>query len=185
MAVFFTCIIFVGIGLIIFALILMLYEKKRLHDYRVDIKERKDELIRVIEDAEELISEMNRFADFAVTRIEEKNNVLLDTIAEADLKIQRLDALIMEETVINEPEAALAAAYVAYDEASITKILEEDQANTDDKKSVHSGKGKVLTFDLKRREIIKLAKAGMESTEIARVLNCGKGEIELIARMGR
>ena len=28
MAVFFTCIIFVGIGLIIFALILMLYEKK-------------------------------------------------------------------------------------------------------------------------------------------------------------
>ena len=99
--------------------------RKRLHDYRVDIKERKDELIRVIEDAEELISEMNRFSDFAVTRIEEKNNVLLDTVAEADLKIQRLDALIMEETVINEPEAALAAAYVAYDEASITKILEE------------------------------------------------------------
>ena len=58
---------------------------------------------------------------------------MLDTVAEADLKIQRLDALIMEETVINEPEAALAAAYVAYDEASITKILEEDQANTDDK----------------------------------------------------
>lgn len=182
MTVFFTCIIFVGIGLTIFALILMLYEKKRLHDYRGDIKEKKDELIKVIEDAEELISEMNRFSDFAVTRIEEKNNVLLDTITEADLTIQRLEDFVMEETVINEPEATLAA---SYDEASITKILEEDNPHNNDNKLVNIGKGKILTFDLKRREIMKLAKAGMESTEIARILNCGKGEIELIARMGR
>jgi hypothetical protein len=182
MTVFFTCIIFVGIGLTIFALILMLYEKKRLHDYRGDIKEKKDELIKVIEDAEELIFEMNRFSDYAVTRIEEKNNVLLDAIAEADLKIQKLESVVMEETPLNEPELALVS---AYDEASITKILEEDKPDNNEKKSAHVGKGKVLTFDLKRREIIKLAKAGMESTEIARILNCGKGEIELIARMGR
>ncbi|NLL67033.1 MAG: hypothetical protein GX236_04950 [Clostridiaceae bacterium] len=181
MTLFFTCIIFVGSGLTLFALLLMLYEKKRLHDYRGDLKEGKDALIKVIEDAEELISEMNRFSDYAVTQIEEKNNILLDSIAEADLKIQILDSMVMEEeTSCREPLLT-----PVYDEASIDRILEEDKPVKDENKPDYANKGKVLTFDLKRREIIKLAKAGKDSTEIARLLNCGKGEIELIARMGR
>lgn len=182
MTVFFTCIIFVGIGLIVFSLILMLYEKKRLHDYRGDLKEKKDQLIRVIEDAEELIEEMNRFSDYAVTQIEEKNNVLLDTIAKADLMIQKLKSTATNQTLPSEQEPPLAA---VYDESSITKILEEDKPYIENRNSTYQNKGKVLTFDVKRREIIKLARTGMDSTEIARILNCGKGEIELIARMGR
>ena len=182
MAVFFACIILIGIGITILSLILMLYEKKKLHDYRIDLKNKKDQLINVIEDAEELIDEMNRFSDYAVTQIEEKNNTLLDTISKADLRIQKLDSLSGEDIILNVPEPVLAA---VYDEASITRILEEDNPNNYNKKSDHQNKGKVLTFDIKRREIIKLAKAGMDSTEIARILNCGKGEIELIARMGR
>jgi hypothetical protein len=181
MAVFFTCIIFLGSGLTAFALLLMLFEKKRLHDYRGDIKESKEALIKVIEDAEELISEMNRFSDYTVNQIEEKNSVLLDSIAMADLKILELESnVIAEESSVIEPLEA-----PVYDEASITKILEEDKPINMEKEPSHIGKGKVLTFDLKRREIIKMAKAGMDSTEIARLLNCGKGEIELISRMGR
>lgn len=182
MDVFFTCIIFVGSGLTIFAFLLILYEKNRLHDYRGDLKEKKDELIKVIEDAEELISEMNRFSDYTVTQIEEKNSVLLDTLAEADLKIMQIDSMIMEEVSVSEHELASVS---IYDEDSVTKIIEEEKPKNNEKIPSHVGKGKVLTFDLKRREIIKLAKAGIESTEIARILNCGKGEIELIARMGR
>lgn len=182
MDVFFTCIIFVGSGLTVFALILMLYERKRLHDYRGDLKEKKDELIKVIEDAEELISEMNRFSDYTVTQIEEKNSILLDTLAEADLRIMQMDSMVMEEVSISKHELASVA---MYDEDSVTKIIEEEKPENREKISSPADKGKVLTFDLKRREIIKLAKAGIESTEIARILNCGKGEIELIARMGR
>ncbi len=182
MAVFFTCIIFVGSGMTMFALILILYEKKRLHDYRSDLKEKKEELFKVIEDAEELISEMNRFSDYTVTIIEEKNSALLDTIAEADLKLQRFDSMIIGEVSLTE---SVSQSFSGYDEASITKILEEDKQQDYEKKLANVGKGKVLTFDIKRREIIKLAKAGMDSTEIARILNCGKGEIELISRMGR
>lgn len=182
MAVFFTCIILVGSCLTIFAFILMLYEKKRLHDYRGDLKEKKEELIKVIEDAEELISEMNRFSDYTVTQIEEKNSVLLDAIAEADMKLLQLDSKVIEEVSIDEPASTYSP---EYDEASISRILEEDKPHDNEKKSLYVGKGKVLTFDIKRREIVKLAKAGMESTEIARILNCGKGEIELISRMRR
>ncbi|NLX63468.1 MAG: hypothetical protein GX022_01610 [Clostridiaceae bacterium] len=182
MTVFFTCIIFIGIVLTVFSLILMLYEKKRLHDYRSDLKEKKDQLISVIEDAEELIEEMNRFSDYAVTRIEEKNNILMDTIAKADLMIQKLQSTAHDKVLPCEPEPDKSG---VYDECSITKILEEDKQDNENKNSAYQMKGKVLTFDVKRREIIKLARAGLESTEIARILNCGKGEIELIARMGR
>lgn len=181
MTVFFTCIILVGSGLTLFALLLMLYEKKRLHDYRGDIKESKEALIKVIEDAEELISEMNRFSDYTVTQLEEKNSVLLDSIAMADLKILELESKAIEE----EPSINKAPEVQKYDEASIARILEEDKPINKNKEPAVTGKGKVLTFDIKRREIIKLAKAGMDSTEIARLLNCGKGEIELISRMGR
>lgn len=176
MAVFFTCIILIGSGLTLFALMLILFEKRRLHDYRNDLKEKKEDLIKVIEDAEELISEMNRFSDYAVTQIEEKNDILLKSIAQADSKLELLDSY-------NVKIASLDSSPV-YDETAVLQILEEEKSENDGP-MVSPRKGKVLTFDLKRREIIKLARSGLDSTEIARLLNCGKGEIELIARIGR
>ncbi|WP_410177086.1 DUF6115 domain-containing protein [Thermoclostridium stercorarium] len=38
-------------------------------------------------------------------------------------------------------------------------------------------------MDERKNEVIKLYKKGISSTEIARMLNMGKGEIELISRM--
>lgn len=176
MAVFYTCIILIGSGLTLFALILMLFEKKRLHDYRTDLREKKEDLIKVIEDAEELVNEMNRFAEYTVTQLEEKNDALLKSIAEADLIIERLNS-------VNTGEASGNISSV-YDESAVSQILEEEKPDTSDIEAAPR-KCKVLTFDIKRREIIKLAKSGLDSTEIARLLNCGKGEIELISRMGR
>lgn len=176
MAVFFICIILIGSGLTLFALILMLFEKKRLHDYRSDLREKKEDLIKVIEDAEELITEMNRFSEYTVTQLEEKNDVLLKSIAEADLKIELMNSYNMEEDSVNSS--------AIYDESAVSQILEEENPMAHDI-TASPRKSKVLTFDLKRREIIKLAKSGLDCTEIARLLNCGKGEIELISRMGR
>lgn len=173
MAVFFTCIILIGSGITIFSLFLMLAEKRRLHDYRGDIKEKKEDLIKVIEDAEELISEMNRYSDYVVTQIEEKHIALSQSISEADLTIEFLS--LPKNIEAQEKTTPF------YDEAVITKILEEEHPNYTEPVR----KGKVLTFDFKRREIIKLAKSGLDSNEIARQLNCGKDEIELIAKMGR
>ncbi len=182
MAVFFTCIILIGSVITLVAFFLMLAEKRRLHDYRTDVKEKKEDLIKVIEDAEELISEMNRFSDYVVTQIEEKHTSLTGSIKEAELKIELFNSPLKPVERVN--------AAPLYDEASIEKIIEEKQPAPDSHTSLENQtipirKGKVLTFDVKRREIMKLAKKGLDSTEIARQLNCGKGEIELIARMGR
>ncbi len=183
MAVFFTCIILIGSVITLFAFFLMLAEKRRLHDYRTDVKEKKEDLIKVIEDAEELISEMNRFSDYVVTQIEEKHTSLTGSIKEAELKIELFNSPLKPAELIN--------AAPLYDEASIEKIIDEEKQpvreshTSSENQTIPVRKGKVLTFDVKRREIMKLAKKGLDSTEIARQLNCGKGEIELIARMGR
>jgi hypothetical protein len=176
MAVFFTCIILVGTGITIFALFLLLAEKHRLHDYRTDLKDKKNDLIKVIEDAEELINEMNRYSDYVVTQIEEKHSALTRSISDADSRIELLNSASSAEVSDKSQQA--------YDEASIIKILQEENPEPSNC-AIPVKKGKVLTFDLKRREIIKLAKSGLDSTEIARRLNCGKGEIELIAKIGR
>ena len=90
--IIFTCIILIGSGITLFSYF-HACGKKRLHDYRTDLKESKGNLIKVIEDAELLVSEMNNFAEYIVTQIEEKNESLLSNIAEADLRIDMLSSL--------------------------------------------------------------------------------------------
>lgn len=181
MAVFFACVMLIGSGIVFAAFFLMLAEKRRQHDYREDLRNKKDDLIKVIEDADLLISEMNRFSDYVVTQIEDKHNSLTQSLKAADEKIEQIKCMSGEQEKAennnnNEP---------AYNEEAITKILQEEDPKLVDPKPAASRKGKVLTFDVKRREIIKLAKSGLNSTEIARILNCGKGEIELISKIGR
>ncbi|MGI6050046.1 MAG: DUF6115 domain-containing protein, partial [Acetivibrionales bacterium] len=183
---FFTCIILIGSGLVVFSFFLLLYEKKRLHDYRKDLRERKEDIVQIIEDAEELITEINRFSEYTVNQIEEKNQILTNTISDADLRIELLQSNEFIRQNIEpsyEADVRQESEHIAYDAASVSRIINEDKSRTEELTAAN--KGKILTFDIKRREIIKLAKSGLDSTEIARILNCGKGEIELIARMGR
>jgi hypothetical protein len=191
MAVFFACIIIIGSILLLFSLFLILNEKRRLHDYREDAREKKDDLVKTIEDAELLIDEMNRFSDYVVSNLEQKYKEFSETLHEADLRIEAM----------NSCSAGSAASKVAF----MTNITHMD-ASFDSFDEVQEGggqpadaperapvtidsqllkKGKVIPFDVKKREIIKLSKSGLDSTQIAKLLNMGKGEIELIARMER
>jgi DNA-binding NarL/FixJ family response regulator len=179
MTVFFTCIILIGSGLVVFALILMLSEKRRIHDWRDDVKQKKEDLIKVIEDAETLIDEMNRFSDYVVSNLEQSNTALQKTIQEADYRIELLNSKNLD---INN---------VGHSEPEVRPIEEpiDEQENQEETIPLPNPeifrKGKVIPFDVKRREIIKLSRSGLDSTQIARLLNIGKGEIELIARMSR
>jgi DNA-binding NarL/FixJ family response regulator len=179
MTVFFTCIILIGSGLVVFALILMLSEKRRMHDWRDDVKQKKEDLIKVIEDAETLIEEMNRFSDYVVSSLEQSHTTLEKTIQEADYRIELLNGktIDIDNSGYIEPEI------------QALEALSSEQENQEEPIPLPNPemfkKGKVIPFDVKRREIIKLSRSGLDSTQIARLLNIGKGEIELIARMSR
>lgn len=199
MAIFFVCIIFVGSVLVILSIFLMLYEKNRLHDYRKDLREKKEDIIQIIEDAEELITEINRFSEYTINQIEEKNQVLKEAMEKADLKIKLLYSSeppysqfkeVPQQSSYDEMSAhrkpkeleQKAMPQSSYDGVSVSKINNQIKSHEEIKPANNV---KILSFGLKRREIAKLAKSGLDSTAIARILNCGKGEIELIARMGR
>ncbi|MDI9513756.1 MAG: hypothetical protein QM224_01555, partial [Bacillota bacterium] len=105
MTVFFTCITLVGSGIVLFSLLLMLAEKRRIHDYRKDAAEKKDDLIQVIEDAELLIEEMNKFSVYAVSKLEEKSDMLNQTIHEADRRLEAMNGLFESSSgTLMEPD---------------------------------------------------------------------------------
>ena len=53
-------------------MIWIVVERKKSRDYRLEIDERRYELQKTIEEAEQLLIELNNFSDYIVSRMEEK-----------------------------------------------------------------------------------------------------------------
>jgi len=172
MEIFYICIILVGIFLVCFALLWMVVEKKKARDYRLDIDERRYELQQIIEDADQLLTELNNFSSYIVNRLEEKQQSIEEFINKVDEKIELFNQIEGRADMISQVESIEEPAPETVDTS------EEDYIN-----ALHEQKGKLITLDERKREIIKLYKKGISSTEIARMLNMGKGEVELISRM--
>ena len=235
---FFLSIVLIGIIITGVSLVMILADKSRGHDYRVDLGQKRETLVETIEDAETLVDELNRFSDYVVTRCEQ-------TKAEIELEVQRAETIMGQlsaaSTAIesnglpvahgskNEPVPVSLA-----DRPSVSGSQEKPEGMT----GVRSGKavpvpvhvpgtvrtirkpmtveenpdlretageqrndvaveiekphpeevsrdrGKVVDLDARRMEALRLAQKGMTHVEIAKTLHMGKGEIELIARIG-
>jgi len=174
MTAFFICIIMIGILIAGIAMVWMVIEKKNMRDYRLDLDERRHELDRVIEDAEQLLNEMNNFSDYVVNHLESKQQSIEAAVRVLDERLELLNQL----KNIN-PEVPRGETYSPAPEQNPN----DPETEAPDIQPVK--KGKVIPLDVKKREVIKLYKSGMNSTEIAKMLNMGKGEIELISRMGK
>lgn len=266
------CVVLTGIGIVLFSLALVFAEKSRLHDMRPDLHARKDELFQVIEDAEVLVEELNRFSEYTVTRCEEKDRELQETILRAEQVLFRMNAetaglsplrapVMVRVKEVDTPERPVegvlsvnhAAASAenrrqkrSVDSSSVSgetvdradaerfhnsgsesevcmplnsstqsdalallnasaqsdaltlmnssmesetfpsqKSNEAESADDAVAKVRQTGRGRVLNADFKRSSVMDLQRLGMDSTEIARRLQLGKGEIELIQRIGK
>lgn len=169
MTAFFICIILIGVLITAIAMIWMVIEKKKQRDYRLELDERRYELEQVIEDAELLLQELNNFSTYIVSQMEEKQQAVEAVVREAD---DRLNLFEQIGDIRLEAEKAEAA-----QPFEIEPVMELEPA------PVKPVKGKVIPLHEKKRQVIKLYKDGLNSTEIAKLLNMGKGEIELISRM--
>lgn len=170
MTAFFVCIILIGVLITAIAMIWMVIEKKKQRDYRLETDEHRYELQQVIEDAEQLLEELNNFSTYIVTRMEEKQQAVEAVIEQADQRLNLFEQI--GDIGLEIPEKSVQPQTI------VMEPVQKMEPNTP-----RAVKGKVIPLNEKKRQVIKLYKDGLDSTEIAKLLNMGKGEIELISRM--
>lgn len=207
MSGFYVSLIFVGILLVLISIILILIDKKNVFIFRKTFDDKKQELVEIINDAEQMIDELNRFSDYIVSQIDAKNEELNVSIKGAEKKISALKNKATaisktinatsrkaikddsDDTVIETKNSMAGEATKAQRQSDTGSVLPQNsvaaveaysRSETMPSKTIKSRRDKVIPFNSKHSEVLRLSKQGMEGTEIAKSLNMGKGEVELI-----
>lgn len=195
---FYISIVFLGIALIVFSLLWIVLDKKKSNDHAKSLEEKKEELVTIITDAEQMIDELNRFSDYIVTQMDLKNEELSSNLRDIDEKVKQISIKIHETDSVSaiklekQPgEARMAAgmdtAYSYRDEASVidTKANNGYSVGEAAIKQPYRLKDKVIHLNSRYNEVIQLSRNGLNETDIAKRLNMGKGEIQLILQMNK
>jgi len=191
---FYSSIIFIGIVLIIVSIVWIMYDKKEAYDLELRMDEKKAELLEILTDAGEMIEELNKFSDYVITRVEEKNSEMDLKFVEAEKLLKTIKTEMDAISNFYKKEAGNSNSFEPNSMILDTELIDEyNSANinnnesfaasnkeTEDDKSLSKSEEKVVTLNSKHKEVLMLAKKGLNETEIAKKLNIGKGEIQLI-----
>lgn len=162
-------ILLISIGVFLFSKRWSIREIKR-------IEKKKEEILEVLSLSDQMIGELNKFSDYIVNQIEEKYQEVENMLIELDNKIHNRKELIKGIKFDKEKEENHTK--------SVTEFL--------NKGNDYKQREKVFDFkpfynnvyqNSKSLQIISLAEEGFEETEIARKLNVGRGEVQLILGM--
>lgn len=205
---FFVSMVFFGVLLVIFSLICIFLDKKKVFSFIKTYDEKKQNLVEIMNDAEEMIEELNRFSDYIVNQMDLKNEELSMNLKTAEEKVgalkektraicseteefARMDRIECGKTVemVGAPAVAVSEeAYLeaAYSEAACIEQIPVAIAVNGEELDIIPQKlpirknEKVIPINNRYSEVIRLSTEGMSGLEIAKGLNMGKGEVELI-----
>ncbi len=207
MSGFYVSMIFLGMLLIIVSLISIFLDKRKVFNFIKGFEEKKQELSEIIVDAEQMIDELNRFSDYIVTQMDLKNEELNRNLRDAEMRVhslnERINTVNASAAVVHEAEAAVISTEIDLMETEIAYAVNSTSMNTgainslplstpvaasaaynrgEALKSTTSVKksDKVIPFNSRYSEVLRLAGEGLGSLDIARKLHMGKGEVELI-----
>ena len=153
-----------GIFVILAATILIFLDKVKGEDiyFNIDVKEQ--EIKKVIEDADEIISELNYTSEMVVKEIEEK-----------------LSGLREELKNLNNAAASTPA---AEKKENVAPVIAPVITSSKKKKITNDDVEKAKAFDgklsAKQQTVFDYASQGMSVTDIAKQMNIGQGEVMLI-----
>lgn len=206
---FYVTLVFLGIILVFLSLIWVILDKKKVFSFTKNFEDKKQELVEIINDAEQMIEELNKFSDYIVTQMDLKNEELSLNIKNADEDIKNLIHKAQSVTLniagsTQKEEAAPVYKTAAVVNGSISEIspmaveiniskqnsepandtpyLNNTAAKTTyqpPRQTVRKTE-KVIPINNRYTEVLRLSKSGMGELEIAKSLNMGKGEVELI-----
>ncbi len=149
-------IMIVGIVTILAAVILIMVEKLKGEDlyFNIDVKEQ--QLKKVVEDAEEIISELNYISDVVVQEIEDK----MKSLQEVQINPRNVP------DVYNAKPIIAAVPITLKNKPSIEKNSIEKQNS--------------MKLSPKQQSVYDYANQGLSVVDIAKKMNMGQGEVKLI-----
>ena len=207
---FYVSLVFFGVLLVMFSLVYVFLDKKKVFCFMKDYADKKHELVEIIKDAEQMIEELNRFSDYIVNQMDLKNqeiNVHLKLAEEKANNLSKRIIIARNETesidrwygtesgksVIQTPAFSGRTLQLSAVEAAESVAVNANAINSANKAAPPSNKfdhgftvsperknEKVVPIKNKYSEVIRLSQGGMQDLEIAKRLNMGKGEVELI-----
>ncbi|NLD50759.1 MAG: hypothetical protein GX660_26765 [Clostridiaceae bacterium] len=196
MSGFYASIMFIGIILILISFVWIFFDRKKTLDEEKTLNEKRDELVRIIKDAELMVEELNKFSDYIVSQIDQKSSEAMKIIDNAEERINNLkkendynkidDKQRTDKSLIAGPAIKLTDpennSFMENNEIFFENLVPGGFENIKSIKfkDLNKSMEKVISFSSKHKEVISLAHKGLNETEIARKLNMGKGEIQLI-----
>lgn len=176
---FFSGLILVGIILIIISIVLVMYDRKNDIEEKKELISIKKELTGLLEDSNDMVEELNKFSDYIVTTVDEKCNEYRNLMKDApnfsvSAKENEVKKEIVQEPVVIESKIDIAD---AVDDIS---ILDDNSFSEDIEPIPASKEFKNNSVNSKHSEVMRLFESGMSDIEIAKMLNMGKGEVQLI-----
>ena len=161
----------VGILTIMAAVIMIFLDKLKGEDmyFNIDVKEQ--EIKKVIEDAEEILSELNFTSDVIVKEIEEKINNLNriyksvnNNLSQLNVRPMTVEQPVSHNIITHQPSQTTVP--VKFKSLTITPTYRNDTMEEKQKS--------------KQKVIYELADQGISIVDIAKKMNIGQGEVSLI-----
>lgn len=195
---FYVTMVFLGIVLVTVSLIMVIFDRKKVFSFTKSFDEKKQELVEIISDAEQMIEELNRFSDYIVTQMDLKNEELRVNLKNADEDLKalgqkaqeiRLDIAASTSGQVQRNEYKPAAAVNGnLPEAVSMPVDATYMPNADIYQPFRQAAKKtekVIPMKNRYSEVLHLAETGLSELDIARSLGMGKGEVELILGLNK
>lgn len=157
----------IGIFTVLAATMFIFIDKLKGEDIYFDMDVKEQEIKKVVEDADEIISELNYTSEMIVKEIEEKLNGLREELKN------------MNTTVLSAPAAEKKENQIVAIPAVVAAGKKKKMTNDDTEKDEASNS----KLSPKQQIVFDYASQGMSVTDIAKKMNIGQGEVMLILSM--
>lgn len=176
-------IIFIGIIVVIAALVSIMLDSKKSRDYNKDLDKKKKELLDIISDADEMIIELNKFSDYIVSQINVKSAELGEISDKYGFEATtKSSGILMDES----DEKVNEANDIEYDK-KYDKEFDNKENLIENTKVIKADNIKYNKYrdNAKYKQVFELSENGFEAADIAKKMNMGKGEVQLVLELNR
>ncbi len=156
MFVFYATVILIGVICVIVSVFLYILDKKRSENELADVDKKLNEITEAINDAEQIVIEMNNFSDYLLEKIDSKVNDL-------EKKLECCDSM-------KEKNASNIDIRLGKDNFELENVGNQKQEEC-------------LSFSDKHKKVNSLKDQGLDDIGIAKELDLGIREVRLILGM--